>query len=159
MKTLVSILLILLATPLAAQQMPGIIHEPPPCLRAERQPLLEARLETEGTPRVYFRQRGADSWCFVDGERLLDKAIVILPEMPKDVHLEYFFVTYVEDRITGRSPEVYTLPVQSDCQVPVGRHTGILTLDCEGGNAIAVGMTVGFGSQEVEVSPSNPDND
>ncbi|HUO84254.1 MAG TPA: hypothetical protein VM534_03985 [Thermoanaerobaculia bacterium] len=151
------LLVFLLALPAIAQQgaTPAIVHDPLPCLKADRKPLLEARLNTEGTPRVYFRERAAENWCFVDGERVLDKAVLILPDMPDGIEVEYFFVTYIEDRITGRSPLVYRARVQKECEVPVARHTGVVLLDCEGNNAIGVGMGNTFVSQDVEVSPSD----
>ncbi len=157
----VLLMMVLGATAALAQTPPAapppIVHQSPSCFRPERKALVEARLNVTGTPRVFFRQHGAEDWCYVDGERILDEAMVILPEFRKGITVDYFFVTYVEDRITGRSPTVYQAVISDDCSTPVARHGGVLSLECAGGNAIAAGMGGNYTSQSVQVSPSNPD--
>jgi len=152
---LVILSLLLISAGLSAQEQPTIIHERVPCLRAFENPLLTARLRSEGQPRVYFRRHGAEDWCYVDGIRVADEGIVTLPGFPKDMELEYFFVTFVGERITGRSMTIYRVPIQEGCSVEPARHTAMQAEVCAG---TSLGGAIGgnFTSQDVEVSPSTP---
>jgi len=142
-----------------AQDLPAITHERLPCLVAEARPLLEAQLRVEGTPRVYYREVGAETWCYVNGDRYEDQGIVVLPAFPAGIDVEYFFITYTEERITGRSRLVYRSRVTSDCSsVAVARHTSVIVPECEGNGAIGFSFgPIGYQSQTVEISPSTPE--
>ena len=130
---LLTIGVLLVATALFAQvspqqQPPSIEHSTIPCFLADQKPLLTATVNTPGTPRVYFREWGSAEWCYVDGTRTRNDAFVVLPEFPKGISVEYFFVTWVKDRITGRSSVVYRVPVTSECEIAPARHLTITRL-------------------------------
>lgn len=159
-RILITLVVVFAATSVAAQapqQPPSIIHTKVACFLANEKPLLTAKVNTPGTPRVYFRQWGSSEWCYVNGTRTRNDAFVVLPEFPSGIQIEYFFVTWVKDQITGRSSVVYRVPVTTTCEVTPARHLSILTMNCEGAGAVPVGMTGGFNNQDVVVSPSSPE--
>jgi len=161
-RLLTTIGVLLVATALSAQVVPGeqppsIVHSKIPCFLADQKPLLTATVNTPGTPRVYFREWGSSEWCYVDGTRTRNDAFVVLPEFPAGMSVEYFFVTWVKGRITGRSPVAYRVAVTSTCEIAPARHLAILALECEGTGAIPVAISGDFTTQDVVVSPSNPE--
>ena len=143
--------------PLSAQELPVIEHKRVTCLLAEARPLLEAVLHVEGLPRVYYREVGSDRWCYVDGDRYEDEGVVALPEFAKGTRVEYFFITYTEERITGRSPVTYRVPVTERCATQAARHTGAIVPECEGLGAIPWAFEPTAVFQDVEISPSSPE--
>lgn len=147
--------------PVAAQEaVQPISHERPECMWSEDEMFLAATVTAEGEARAYYRQKGAEEWCYVVGDRLTDRAFFVLPEFTDGVTLEYFFLSHVNDVITGRSDEIYNVSLSQDCRRRPPRHEGIVVSDCEtqGGIGTAVGaaLQVETDSALIEPSPFTP---
>lgn len=149
--------LCLIAFSVSAQQaVQPIFHERPECMWSEDEMFLGATMTSEGEARAYYRPMGAEEWCYVVGDRLTDRAFFILPEFDEGVTIEYFFLSHVNDVITGRSDEIYSIALSPDCRRRPPRHEGIVVSDCEtqGGIGTAVGAALQMEADSALIEPS-----
>ncbi len=155
-------LMLFMSLPVSAQlQKSTITHERLGCLRTAEFPFLQATVSSEGTPRAYYRRRGAADWCSVDGVRVRNDATFVLPQFPAEGELEYYFVTIKDDLVTGRSDVIYRTKLMEACGTSPARHNAFVITNCAGsaadlGTAMGAGYTVKQSSQPLAVTPALP---
>ena len=152
----------LMATALFAQQtaVQPIFHERPDCMWSADEMFLAATVVSEGETRAYYRLKGAADWCYVVGDRLTDRSFFVLPEFSNGATVQYFFLSHVDDVVTGRSDQIYEVVVSEECTRRPARHEGIVISDCEEsggiGTAIGAALQVETKNTLVEASPFVP---
>jgi hypothetical protein len=146
MKTLAAAVIAsaLLALPVSAQKT-GIEHLPLTCVRAGELPLLQVKVEGEGELRGYFRRINTSDWCSVEGDNLGPLSRVVLPKFESGDEIEYFFVLIDGVRVVARSPRIYRVRVNSECETPFARHMIRLSMECgDDPNGIPSSMGAGY---------------
>lgn len=153
---IVTILCLTALSAAAQQAVQPIFHERPECMWSGDEMFFAATVTSDGEARAYYRQKGATEWCYVIGDRLTDRAFFILPEFTDGVTLEYFFLSQINDVVTGRSDRIYEIALSDDCSRQPPRHETIVVSDCEtnGGIGTAVGAALQIETDSALVEPS-----
>ena len=152
--------LLVAASASAQQAVQPIFHEKPDCMWSQDEMFLAATVTSDGEARAYYRIKGAADWCYVVGDRVADRAFFILPEFSDGVTIQYFFLSHIDDVVSGRSDHIYEVTLSSECRRRPPRHEGIVVSDCEtaGGIGTAVGAALQIETDPtlVEASPFTP---
>ncbi len=145
-----------LALPAQQQAVQPIFHERPDCMWSGDEMFLAATVISEGEARAYYRVKGAVDWCYVVGDRLTDRAFFVLPEFSDGVTIQYFFLSHVDEVVTGRSDNIYEIRVSDECRRRPARHETLVISGCEeaGGLGAAVGAALQVETDTTLVEPS-----
>ena len=152
-RALAAALVALLALPLSAQrtaQNTGIEHLPLSCVLAGELPLLQVKVEGKGELRGYFRRINTTDWCSVEGENNGPLSRVVLPKFEAGDEIEYFFLLIDGVRVVARSPRIYRVRVNAECETPAARHMIRLSMQCgDDANGIPSSMGAGYISRDI----------
>jgi hypothetical protein len=157
--------LALAALTAGAEVKNGINHTPVTCVRAGELPLLQVDARGEGELRGYFRRINTTDWCSVEGTNDGPLSRVVLPKFEAGDEIEYFFVLIDGVRVVARSPRIYRVRVNGECETAFARHIIRLSLSCgEDDQAVPSSMAAGYrvGDEIVKrnppkISPDKPE--
>jgi hypothetical protein len=163
-RALAAAALAIAALSLSAEVKNGINHTPMSCVRAGELPLLQADVRGKGELRGYFRRINTSDWCSVEGTNDGPLSRVVLPKFENGDEVEYFFVLIDGVRVVARSPRIYRVRVNDDCETTFARHIIRMTMNCgEDAQAVPSSLGAGYlvGDQFVDgdppvVSPDQP---
>src|SRR5215212_2747105 len=137
--------LALAAIPDGAEVKNGINHTPVSCVRAGELPLLQVDATGKGELRGYFRRINTTDWCSVEGTNDGPLSHVVLPKFENGDEVEYFFVLIDGSRVVARSPRIYRVRVNNECETAYARHLIRLTMNCgEDAQAIPSALSAGY---------------
>ncbi len=137
--------LALAALTAGAEVKNGINHTPITCVRAGELPLLQVDATGEGELRGYFRRINTTDWCSVEGTNDGPLSRVVLPKFESGDEVEYFFVLIDGTRVVARSPRIYRVRVNGECETAFARHIIRLSLSCgEDAQSVPSSMSAGY---------------
>ncbi|HUR81035.1 MAG TPA: hypothetical protein VM733_09725 [Thermoanaerobaculia bacterium] len=157
--------LALAALTAGAEVKNGINHTPLTCVRAGELPLLQVDATGKGELRGYFRRINTTDWCSVEGTNDGPMSRVVLPKFESGDEVEYFFVLIDGSRVVARSPRIYRVRVNGECETPFARHITRLSLSCGQDDqvipsALSAGYRVGdeiIKRKPPKISPDKPE--
>ena len=153
-----------LSLPMLAETKSAVEHSQPACIKAGELPLFQVKVQGEGELRGYFRRVNSTDWCSVIGTNEGALSRVVLPKFENGDEIEYFFVLSDGGDIRGRSPRIYRVRVNAQCDLPWARHIAPLSVSCGDDaqaipNALSAGYLVGeelISKDPPQVSPDRP---
>ena len=134
----------LLALPALAAQKYSIEYTPGACVKGGELPLMQLHVECQGEVRSFFRRLNSTDWCSVEGVNDGPLSHVVLPKFENGDEIEFFFVLLDGRRVVARSPRIFRLRVNSECEAPFARHVMKLSLSC-GDDAGGIPSALGAG--------------
>jgi hypothetical protein len=140
----------------AAEKQASMQYTPISCIKGGELPLLQMNIDGEGELRAYFRRINSTDWCSVEGTNAGPLSRVVLPKFDSGDEIEYFFVLIQGRRVVARSPHIYRVHVNAECNLPFARHIQRLSLSCgEDVQGIPSAMGAGYavGDSLVEGDP------
>ena len=117
-------------TSTSAEVKNGIEHTVPGCVRGGELPLLQVSTTGKGELRGYFRRINTTDWCSVEGTNDGPLSRVVLPKFENGDEVEYFFILLDGTRVVARSPRIYRVRVNGECETAFARHILRLSLSC-----------------------------
>lgn len=134
----------LLAIPAFAAEKFSIEYTPGTCIKGGELPLMQLRVEGKGEVRSYFRRINTTDWCSVEGVNDGPLSHVVLPKFENGDEIEFFFVLLDGRRVVARSPRIFRLRVNAECEAAFARHVMKLALSC-GDDAGGIPSALGAG--------------